>query len=201
LTDQNSLQRGARTFINYCLNCHSATYMRYNRLIDIGLSEQMIKDNLLFTADKVGDLMTVAMSAANSKEWFGVTPPDLSVVVRSRGSDWIYSYMRGFYRDKSREMGWNNSVLLNSAMPHVLWELQGEQEIDHKTNRLFLHKSGKLTINEYDALITDLTNYMAYMSEPDQLKRKRMGFYVVGFLFFLLFLSINLKKEFWRDIK
>jgi ubiquinol-cytochrome c reductase cytochrome c1 subunit len=201
LTDQNSLQRGARTFINYCLNCHSAAYMRYNRLIDIGLSEQMIEDNLLFTADKVGDLMTVAMSTTNSKEWFGVTPPDLSVVARSRGSDWIYSYMRGFYRDKSREVGWNNSVLLNSAMPHVLWELQGEQEIDHKTNRLFLHKSGKLTIKEYDALIADLTNYMAFMSEPDQLKRKRMGFYVVGFLFLLLFLSINLKKEFWRDIK
>lgn len=201
LTDQNSLQRGARTFINYCLNCHSAAYMRYNRLIDIGLSEQMIEDNLLFTADKVGDLMTVAMSTTNSKEWFGVTPPDLSVVARSRGSDWIYSYMRGFYRDKSREVGWNNSVLLNSAMPHVLWELQGEQEIDHKTNRLFLHKSGKLTVKEYDALIADLTNYMAFMSEPDQLKRKRMGFYVVGFLFLLLFLSINLKKEFWRDIK
>jgi ubiquinol-cytochrome c reductase cytochrome c1 subunit len=145
--------------------------------------------------------MTVAMSTTNSKEWFGVTPPDLSVVARSRGSDWIYSYMRGFYRDKSREVGWNNSVLLNSAMPHVLWELQGEQEIDHKTNRLFLHKSGKLTVKEYDALIADLTNYMAFMSEPDQLKRKRMGFYVVGFLFLLLFLSINLKKEFWRDIK
>ena len=133
LTDQPSLQKGARTFINYCLNCHSAKYMRYNKLLDIGLSKKDIKDNLLFTGKKIGDPMEISMPVNESKKWFGAAPPDLSVVARSRGADWIYSYMKGFYRDSSREIGWNNIVYVNSAMPHILWELQGEQELDKKT--------------------------------------------------------------------
>ena len=201
LSDQPSLQKGARTFINYCLNCHSAKYMRYNKLLDIGLSKKDIKENLLFTGKKIGDPMEISMPVKESKKWFGATPPDLSVTARSRGSDWIYSYMKGFYRDSSREIGWNNLVYANSAMPHILWELQGEQELDKNTGKLSLIKAGKLNEKEYDAVITDLTNFITYMSEPGQLKRKKMGFYVVGFLLLLLVLTIKLKKEFWKDIK
>ena len=201
LSDQPSLQKGARTFINYCLNCHSAKYMRYNKLLDIGLSKKDIKENLLFTGKKIGDPMEISMPVTESKKWFGATPPDLSVTARSRGSDWIYSYMKGFYRDSSREIGWNNLIYVNSAMPHILWELQGEQELDENTGKLSLIKAGKLNEKEYDAVITDLTNFITYMSEPGQLKRKKMGFYVVGFLLLLLVLTVKLKKEFWKDIK
>ena len=201
LSDQPSLQKGARTFINYCLNCHSAKYMRYNKLLDIGLSKKDIKENLLFTGKKIGDPMEISMPVKESKKWFGATPPDLSVIARSRVSDWIYSYMKGFYRDSSREIGWNNLVYTNSAMPHILWELQGEQGLDKNTGKLSLIKAGKLNQKEYDSVITDLTNFITYMSEPGQLKRKKMGFYVVGFLLLLLVLTVKLKKEFWKDIK
>ena len=121
LKDNQSLQRGAKTFVNYCLNCHSAKFMRYSNLQDIGLSAETIKNDLLFTGNKIGDTMSVNMSMKDSKKWFGASPPDLSVVARSRGADWIYSYMRGFYRDPARPMGWNNTVYVNSAMPHILW--------------------------------------------------------------------------------
>ena len=145
--------------------------------------------------------MSVNMSMKDSKKWFGASPPDLSVVARSRGADWIYSYMRGFYRDPTRPMGWNNTVYVNSAMPHILWELEGEKILNPKTKELEKFSSGKLNAKEYDAMIADLTNYLVYMSEPDQLKRKKMGYYVIGFLLLLLFLTIKLKKEYWRDIK
>jgi ubiquinol-cytochrome c reductase cytochrome c1 subunit len=201
LTDNLSLQRGAKIFTNYCLNCHSAKYMRYSNLQDIGLSAETIKNDLLFTGNKIGDTMSVNMSMKDSKKWFGAAPPDLSVVARSRGADWIYSYMRGFYRDPTRPMGWNNTVYVNSAMPHILWELEGEKILNPKTKKLEKFTSGKLNAKEYDATIADLTNYLVYMSEPDQLKRKKMGYYVIGFLLLLLFLTINLKKEYWRDIK
>ena len=201
LTDNLSLQRGAKIFTNYCLNCHSAKYMRYSNLQDIGLSAETIKNDLLFTGNKIGDTMSVNMSMKDSKKWFGASPPDLSVVARSRGADWIYSYMRGFYRDPTRPMGWNNTVYVNSAMPHILWELQGAQILNPKTKKLEKFSSGKLNAKEYDATIADLTNYLVYMSEPDQLKRKKMGYYVIGFLLLLLFLTIKLKKEYWRDIK
>ena len=201
LTDNLSLQRGAKIFTNYCLNCHSAKYMRYSNLQDIGLSAETIKNDLLFTGNKIGDTMSVNMSMKDSKKWFGAAPPDLSVVARSRGADWIYSYMRGFYRDPTRPMGWNNTVYVNSAMPHILWELEGEKILNPKTKKLEKFTSGKLNAKEYDSTIADLTNYLVYMSEPDQLKRKKMGYYVIGFLLLLLFLTIKLKKEYWRDIK
>ena len=201
LTDNLSLQRGAKIFTNYCLNCHSAKYMRYSNLQDIGLSAETIKSDLLFTGNKIGDTMSVNMSMKDSKKWFGASPPDLSVVARSRGADWIYSYMRGFYRDPTRPMGWNNTVYVNSAMPHILWELEGEKILNPKTKKLEKFSPGKLNAKEYDATIADLTNYLVYMSEPDQLKRKKMGYYVIGFLLLLLFLTIKLKKEYWRDIK
>lgn len=199
LDDEQSLQRGARNFINYCLNCHSANYMRYNRLADIGLSDDAIKENLLFTADKTGDLMDISMDSSEAKKWFGANPPNLTVTARSRGKDWIYSYLRTFYVDDSRELGWNNLVYPNAAMPHVLWELQGIQNLED--NKLKLNKPGLLSTEEYDQFVLDTTNYMVFMSEPAKLVRHKIGYYVIGFLLILLILVINLKKEFWKDVK
>ena len=199
LDDEQSLQRGARNFINYCLNCHSANYMRYNRLADIGLSDDVIKQNLLFTAEKTGELMDINMDSTEAKKWFGANPPNLTVTARSRGKDWIYSYLRTFYVDESRELGWNNLVYPNAAMPHVLWELQGVQSL--VDNKLKLTKSGLLSAEEYDQFVLDTTNYMVFMSEPAKLVRHKIGYYVIGFLLILLILVINLKKEFWKDIK
>ncbi len=199
--DYASLQRGARTFVNSCLNCHSANYMRYNRLKDIGLTEQQIKDNLLFAGEKVGDTMKTAMNPKDAKKWFGVAPPDLSVEVRARGADWIYAYMRGFYRDSTTPTGWNNIVYDKVAMPHVLYELQGEQVMNHETHKLELVKPGKLSPSEYNAFVGDLTNYMAFMAEPAKQQRKHLGLWALLFLGVLLVLAIKLKKEYWKDIK
>jgi len=200
-SDQASLQRGARTFINNCLNCHSANYMRYNRLLDIGLTEKQIKDNLLFAGEKVGDTMKVAINKGDAKKWFGVAPPDLSVEVRARGADWVYAYMRGFYRDETTPSGWNNVVFDKVAMPHVLYELQGEQVLNHETHMLELVRPGKLSPSEYNAFVADLTNYMAFMAEPAKQQRKRTGIWVLLFLGLLLVLAIKLKKAYWKDIK
>lgn len=200
LSNNGSLQRGAKTFVNYCLNCHSANYMRYNRLTDIGLTEKQIKDNLLLAGEKVGDTMSVAMSKTDAKKWLGATPPDLSVEVRARGADWLYTYMRGFYRDSSRPTGWNNTVFDKVGMPHVLYQLQGEQVLNHETHKLEMKKPGALSKTEYDALVGDLTNYMAYMAEPVKAKRHQMGWFVLLFLGLLLVLTYKLKKAFWREI-
>ena len=200
-TDYASLQRGARTFINNCLNCHSANYMRYNRLRDIGLTEAQIKDNLLFAGEKVGDTMKVAINPKDAKKWFGVAPPDLSVEVRARGADWVYAYLRGFYRDSTTTTGWNNTVYDKVAMPHVLYELQGEQILNHETHQLELVKPGKLSPEEYNNFVGDLTNFMAYMAEPAKQQRKHLGIWALLFLGVLLVLAKKLKKEYWKDIK
>ena len=200
-SDYASLQRGARTFINNCLNCHSANYMRYNRLKDIGLTEQQIKGNLLFAGEKVGDTMKVAMNPKDAKKWFGVAPPDLSVEVRARGADWVYAYLRGFYRDSTTTTGWNNTVYDKVAMPHVLYELQGEQILNHETHQLELVKPGKLSPEEYNNFVGDLTNFMAYMAEPAKQQRKHLGIWALLFLGVLLVLAKKLKKEYWKDIK
>ena len=201
LSDQPSLQKGARTFINYCLNCHSANDMRYNGLKDIGLSDNLIKENLLFTAEKVGEPMKIAMTKKDAKAWFGVAPPDLSVEVRARGADWIYSYLRGYYRDSSTPTGWNNTVFDKTAMPHILWKLQGDQKLNEEHHTLEIVKPGTLSVKEYDAFVGDLVNYLTFMSEPSKLKRLDMGYYVLLFLGLLLVLTVKLKKEFWKDIK
>jgi len=201
LSDKDSLQRGARNFINYCLNCHSASYMRYNQLLDIGLSEEVIKNNLLFTANKVGENMTIAMANKDAEAWFGHAPPNLSVTARSRGADWIYSYLRGYYRDKTRDLGWNNKVYPNSAMPHILWQLQGENSYDIDSGELTLIKAGTLSVKEYDQFVGDITNFMVYLSEPHQEKRKKLGYYVIAFLLVLLVLTVFLKREYWKNIK
>jgi ubiquinol-cytochrome c reductase cytochrome c1 subunit len=203
--DLPALQNGAKVFVNYCLNCHSASYMRYNRLQDIGLTEQQIKDNLLFTQDKIGELMTIAMRRAESKQWFGAAPPDLTVIARARasefgsGSDWLYTYLRGFYRDDGRPTGWNNTVFTNVGMPHVLWELQGEQVMgaDHK---LTLAKPGLMQPKEYDAMVADLVGFLNYMGEPVQNFRKELGVIVLIALAILFVFSYALKREYWRDI-
>ncbi len=200
LSDHASIQRGARTFVNYCLNCHSANYMRYNRLLKVGLSEAQIKENLLLAGEKIGDTMKVAMSPADAKKWLGAAPPDLSVEVRARGADWVYSYMRGFYRDDTRSTGWNNTVFDKVGMPHILYELQGEQVLNHETHELELVKPGKLSVEEYDQLAADLTNYMAFMSEPDKAKRLTMGWFVLGFLALLLIFAYRMKKAYWKEV-
>ncbi|MDI1362999.1 cytochrome c1 [Methylotenera sp.] len=199
-SNHDSLQRGARTFINSCLNCHSASFMRYNRLQEIGLTEKQIKDNLLFAGEKVGDTMKVAMNKKEAKAWLGVAPPDLSVEVRARGADWVYTYMRSFYRDDTRPTGWNNVVYDKVAMPHVLYELQGEQSFNHETHELTLTKPGKLSVEEYNTLIGDLTNYMAFMAEPGKQQRNHLGWFVLLFLGVLLVLTYKLKKAYWKDI-
>ncbi len=203
-SNQASLQRGAKVFVNYCLNCHSAAYMRYNRLQDIGLTDAQIKSNLMFAGEKVGDTMTVTIQKADAKAWFGATPPDLSVEARARGADWLYSYLRGFYRDDTRPTGWNNVVYDKVAMPHVLWSLQGEQvlKIDEKTesHQLVLAKQGSMTPAEYDETIADLVNYLVFMAEPFKERDKNLGLLVLAFLGLLFVLTYYLKKEFWKDI-
>jgi ubiquinol-cytochrome c reductase cytochrome c1 subunit len=210
------LQRGAQTFVNYCLNCHSANYMRYNRLQDIGLNEQQIRDNLILTGAKVGELMKVAMDPKEAKEWFGTAPPDLTVIARARssgdgsGADWLYTYLRGFYRDSSRPTGWNNTIYHNVAMPHVLYELQGEQVMEEAqvqgpgypvmVKRLKLAKPGVLKPVEYDAVVADLVNYMAYMAEPMRHDRVKLGIYVLLALSVLFVFAYALKREFWKDV-
>jgi ubiquinol-cytochrome c reductase cytochrome c1 subunit len=203
-SNQASLQRGAKVFVNYCLNCHSAAYMRYNRLQDIGLTDAQIKSNLMFAGEKVGDTMTVTIQKADAKAWFGANPPDLSVEARARGADWLYSYLRGFYRDDTRPTGWNNVVYDKVAMPHVLWSLQGEQvlKIDEKTesHQLVLAKQGSMTPAEYDETIADLVNYLVFMAEPFKERDKSLGLLVLAFLGLLFVLTYYLKKEFWKDI-
>jgi len=210
--DMISLQSGARTFVNYCLNCHSAQYMRYNRLTDIGLTEQQIKDNLMFTTDKVGDTMKIAARPQDSKQWFGAPPPDLTVIARSRGADWLYTYMRTFYRDPKTASGWNNALFPNVGMPHVLWTLQGEKSLDitmvkdksgHESPELKWGTlaEGTQTTTQYDTTVRDLVNFLVWMGEPAANARKQIGIvvlYVLGILFVLAYL---LKREFWKDIK
>jgi ubiquinol-cytochrome c reductase cytochrome c1 subunit len=205
--DKISLQRGAKNFVNYCLTCHSANYMRYSRLQDLGLSEDQIRNNLIQTGVKVGETMSIALKPDDAKAWFGAAPPDLTVIARSRGPDWLYSYLRGFYRDSSRPSGWNNTVFPQVGMPHVLYELQGQQVmVSEKTehgehHKLHLEKPGKLTPVEYDQFVADLVNYLDYMGEPHKAKRIQTGIIVMFFLALLFPLAVLVKKEYWKDVK
>jgi ubiquinol-cytochrome c reductase cytochrome c1 subunit len=201
-TDLVSLQSGARTYANYCLGCHSLQYMRYNRLQDLGLTEDQIRDNLMFTAGKVGEMMKTPLTAAQGKSWFGVPPPDLSVIARSRGADWLYTYLRTFYRDPKTVTGWNNMVFPNVAMPHALWTLQGERAMDAKTHKLVEVSKGALSATEYDATVRDLVNFLVYVGEPAAAGRKAIGIWVLLVLLVVLApLTYWLKKEFWKDVK
>jgi ubiquinol-cytochrome c reductase cytochrome c1 subunit len=203
-SDMAALQRGAKVFVTYCLNCHSASYMRYNRLRDLGLTEEQIKQDFMYASEKIGEPMRVAMLRDEAKQWFGAPPPDLSTIARARasgagsGSDWLYTYMRGFYRDETRPTGWNNTVFANVGMPHALYELQGEQVFDGHV--LKLSKPGKMTAAEYDNLVGDLVGFLQYLGEPIAETRKRIGVYVLIALSVVFVFAYALKREYWKDV-
>lgn len=218
VTNEAALQRGAKYFSNYCLSCHAAGFARYNRVgRDLGLTDDQVTQYLINTTDakgeksKVGSHMTIAMTPTYAKEAFGAAPPDLTLVARVRGTDWLYTYMRSFYKDSSRPFGVNNTVFPNVGMPHVLWELQGVQEKvehvevdahghEHKTVELKLVEPGTMTPAEYDQMVRDLVTFLAYMGEPVQTERKALGVKVLIFLFILFVVAYFLKKEYWKDI-
>ena len=210
--DLPALQNGAKLFVNYCLSCHSAAYMRYNRLTDIGLTEQQIKDNLLFTTDKVGETMKANIDARQAKDWFGANPPDLTVIARSRaghngtGADYLYTYMRTFYSDDTKASGWNNLAFPNVGMPHVLWELQGERRalFDEKTHAFKgweQIKPGSMSAEQYDQAVGDLVAYLQWMGEPAQNTRKTIGIFVLLFLFGFMYIAWRLNAAYWKDVK
>lgn len=218
LNDLSSLQNGAKIFVNYCLNCHAAAYMRFNRLKDIGLTDKQIKDNLLFTTDKVGDTMKISMDAKQGKDWFGGNPPDLTVIARSRsgqggtGADYLYTYLRTYYRDDTKATGWNNLAFPNVGMPHVLWELQGQRRPVYKEVMQHGHPTpvfagwqqitpGKMTAVEYDTAVADLVNYMQWMSEPAQTTRVQIGVWVMLFLLIFMVIAWRLNASYWKDIR
>jgi len=225
-----SLQRGARNFVNYCLNCHSAQYMRYSRLTDLGLTEAQIKDNLMFATDKIGNTMTVAMNPAEAKGLLGTVPPDLTAEARVRGKDWLYSYLLAFYRDDKTSTGWNNLVFPNVGMPHVLWNLQGSQKLvenefedsdkaeaaaiaakglalmEPAAGGKFAVKMvapdvpGSLSGPEYEAFVADLVNYLDYMAEPVKHERINIGIVVLIFIGVLFVLVYSLKRDYWNEV-
>ncbi|HYG46039.1 MAG TPA: cytochrome c1 [Bordetella sp.] len=249
INDVAALQNGAKLFVNYCLNCHSASAMRYNKLQDIGLTDDQIKENLLFTGEKVGDLMHIAMRPQDAKRWFGTVPPDLSVIARAKsvnagpsGSDYIYTYLRTFYRDTARATGWNNLVFPNVGMPHVLWELQGPRELTTVAMREVEGKDGahgwqRVTTTfdaqgyadvktepvadfhghasvearfkaldpaksaAYDNDVADLTAFLTWMAEPNQLFRKQLGVWVLLFLGLFLVVAWRLNASYWKHVR
>jgi len=216
--DLGALQHGAKLFANYCLNCHSAAYMRINRLKDIGLTEQQIKDNLMFTSEKIGDTMKAAIDPKQAKEWFGANPPDLTVIARAKaghggtGPDYLYTYLRTYYRDDMRPTGWNNLVFPNVGMPHALWELQGErkpifEEIEEHGHKVHVFKGweqvkpGLMTPAQYDDAVADLVSYMQWMAEPAQNTRVRIGVWVLLFLSVFTLIAWRLNAAYWKDVK
>lgn len=212
LSDKASLQRGAATFMNYCAGCHSTQYQRYNRVAaDIGIPDDLMKENLVFTGAKIGDLMKSAMSEKDAARWFGAPPPDLTLVARVRGADWIYTYLRSFYVDETRPFGVNNAVFPSVGMPHVLEPLQGTPRAEFKTHTLDgvemqqvvsikSDGNGEMNNEEYDQTVLDLVNFLVYSAEPVQQERERMGFWVLGFIAIFFIFTVLLKKEFWRDV-
>jgi len=200
LNDKASLQRGAHTFMNYCLSCHGASLMRYNRMAkDLGLTDEQVIENLMFTTDKIGETMQIAMRPEDAKRWFGVVPPDLSVIARARGTDWLYTSLRTFYSDETRPMGTNNLAFKDVGMPHVLWEQQGYQKIDD-AGHLSVVKEGALTPRQYDMMSRDLVNFLAYISEPSKLQRLALGKWVLLYLAIFFVIALALKKAYWKDV-
>jgi len=213
IEDRESIKRGAKTFVEYCLNCHSAALMRYSRIgQDLNLNDDEVRSQLITTGAKIGGVMAVAIDEEDAKRWFGAAPPDLSVIARARGVDWLYTYLRSFYRDESRPWGVNNTVFKDVGMPHVLWELQGLQKPitkrvvdEHGAERdvitgFELVEAGKLSAQDYDGVVRDLVTFLAYLSEPSKLQRLALGKWVLLFLAGFLVLVYLLKKEYWKDI-
>jgi len=216
--DLAALQNGAKIFVNYCLNCHSAAFMRYNRLKDIGLTEQDIKDSLLFTTDKIGETMKSAIDPKQAAEWFGANPPDLTVIARSRagsqgsGADYLYTFLRTFYRDDTKATGWNNLAFPSVGMPHPLWQLQGErhaifEEVEKHGEKTHVFKGweqltkGSMSEQEYDKAVGDLVNYLQWMGEPAQDQRKSLGLWVLLYLAIFTVIAWRLNAAYWKDVK
>ncbi|MEO6263470.1 MAG: cytochrome c1 [Luteimonas sp.] len=210
LGDQASLQRGAQLYMNYCSGCHSLQYLRYSRMAeDLGLGEDEMMDNLNFTGAKFGEQVQVALTEDHAIQFFGKMPPDLSVIARVRGSDWIYSYLKSFYLDESRPLGWNNTIYPNASMPNPLWQLQGLQHAefgkadaagDRPVEKLVLAQPGTQSAAGFDQTVRDITAFLEYAGEPAALQRQSMGVWVILFLAFFTFLAWLLKKEYWRDV-
>lgn len=213
LNDTRSLQNGAKLFVNYCLSCHSAEFMRYSRMAeDLEMPVKLVEQNMIFSDAKIGDPMTATMPADKAAEWFGVAPPDLSLTGRLRGPDWLYNYLTNFYVDESTVSGWNNIVFENVAMPHVLTELQGRQRAvfrtepseDGKEHKVFDHfemeTEGTMSVEEFDHAMRDLTNFLIYMGEPAKLDRIRYGMFVMLFLIVMFVFAYMLKHEYWKDV-
>jgi ubiquinol-cytochrome c reductase cytochrome c1 subunit len=213
LRDQASLQRGAKLFADYCMGCHGLKYARYERVgTDLGMTPDEVKNDLMVAGGKIGDLMKSSMSAADSEKYFGTVVPDLTLVARLRGEDWVYTYLRSFYVDEKRPLGVNNIVFPDVGMPHVLADLQGlqravftdEKDKDgnpHKVFQKFEQVSpGKLSPGEFDSAMRDLTAYLAYMAEPVKLERQSLGIKVMLFLVLFFVLAYFLKKEYWKDV-
>jgi len=218
INDLGALQNGAKLFVNYCLNCHAAAYMRFNRLTDIGLTEQQIKDNLLFTTDKVGETMKSSINPKEAKGWFGANPPDLTVIARSRaghggsGADYLYTFLRTFHVDDSKATGWNNLVFPSVGMPHALWELQGQRRPVYETKEEHGHEvhvfkgweqitPGTLSPAQYDRAVGDLVNFLQWMGEPSQNTRVRVGVWVMIFLLIFSIFAWRLNASYWKDVK
>lgn len=212
--NRNTLQRGAKYFVNYCLSCHSSRYARYKWVgRDLGLPEDIVKQDFIFTDSKIGDLMVVSMPDDDARKWFGAVPPDLTLVSRARGKDWIYTYLKAFYLDDSRPMGVNNAIFQHVAMPHVLWELQGWQKPIYETlvddsgfsKKIIadfeLVKPGDLSPQEYDRVVRDIVTFLAYLAEPASIDRQRIGIWVILFLMALFVVVYLLKREYWKDVK
>lgn len=213
VSNTNSLQRGARNFVNYCMGCHSAKYVRYNQLSrGLQITEDQLVNNLMFAGGKPYDRMEIAMPEEDSSRWFGAPPPDLSLIARSRGTDYLYTFLKGFYVDESRPTGVNNIVLDSAAMPHVLWELQGSQRaifteeehdgiVTHHFDGFEQIEPGTMTPEEFDQFVRDTVNFLEYIGEPIQLKRRQLGIWVILYLLVFLGFSWALKQEIWKDIK
>lgn len=210
VADEASLQRGAALFSNLCISCHSAKFVRWNALPEgLGVPMAMVEENLIYGSYEEGNMMRAAMREADAERWFGASAPDLSLTARSRGADWIYTYLNSFYRDADTSSGWNNTLLVNSSMPHVMWQLQGipEARFGESGGEIRVAgiqvpegQAGSLSEAEFQRATRDLTNFMAFMAEPVRAKRERMGVWVIGFLVVFTFLAYLLKREYWRDI-
>ena len=210
VSDEASLQRGAALFTNLCISCHSAKYVRWNALPDaLGVSMEMVEDNLIYGSYQEGNMMQAAMREADAERWFGASAPDLSLTARSRGADWVYTYLNSFYRDPDASSGWNNTLLVNSSMPHVMWTLQGVPEAKFEEVgdeiavagiRVPEQQAGMLSEEQFQQATRDITNFMAFLAEPIRAKRQEIGVWVIGFLVIFTFLAYLLKREYWRDI-
>jgi len=216
VSDVASLQRGARNFMNFCSGCHSAKYIRFSKLQeDLQLTEEQVTSSLMFAARKTDELMQVAMPADDAERWFGQSPPDLTLVARSRGTDWVYTFLKTFYLDETTATGANNLALPNASMPNVVWQLQGLQEAAFATDEsgavrfgdpaYFEHfepvSEGTLSAEEYDQFVRDLVNFLDWAATPEQLDRQRLGIWVILFLFVFLIFAYLLKVEIWKDVK